>query len=510
MSQRESKSNTASISIASINAEIESLEQQISKLKVQREKLLDDHNPTNNACSKQSDETSFLQLQLTSSDILRYSRQLLLNDGWGMKGQTRLKASKVLVVGAGGIGSSALLYLASSGVGTIGIVDHDDVELTNLHRQTIHCEGTVGMPKVYSAKKRLEGLNSAICVCAYHVQLTHENVLDIVERFDVVVDASDNPQTRYIINDACVLCDITLVSGSAIGTEGQLTVYNYSYNGNNDDDSTLCTTTRRSGCYRCLYPIRKAKASKSRGNNSNSADGCKSCSDNGVLGTVPGIIGILQATEVLKILTDNSTTSSTSDGSGGTIMHNRLLMYDSLRTSFMSIKKPPASAKCSVCGPNATIRSMQDSYESSSITRGPAGTSSSSAKPGLQPQHCDEESYKEISCMEYQRIRESGAQHVLLDVRVPRQYEMCSLDGSINLPLEQLLDEENLNTIEGKSNGELPIYCLCRRGVFSVAATKRMDEVIAEGRRKGIHSVYNVKGGLTAWSKEVDDSFPQY
>merc|ERR1712238_215415 len=185
-------------------------------------------------------------------------------------------------------------------------MDMDNIEISNLHRQVIHSDCNAGvMNKAVSACKAMKDLNPTVQCTAIQQALSYENALDLVSMHDCIVDASDNPRTRYLLNDACVLAGKTFVSGSAMGTEGQMTVYKRS-----DHD-------KGSACYRCLYP------------RANPSEGCKSCSDNGVLGTVPGLIGILQATEVLKILT------------GGETMHDRLLMYDSLRCSFLNVKKPP-------------------------------------------------------------------------------------------------------------------------------------------------------------------------
>jgi adenylyltransferase/sulfurtransferase len=231
---------------------------------------------------------------LTSDQIARYSRQLLLSDGFGITGQQQLLSSSILVVGAGGIGSSLLLYLAAAGVGHVTIVDFDVVEKNNLHRQIIHRDqdaihnntsknrNITLKNKAQSAKEAMMGLNPSISVTALNLLLDDTNIMTLVPKHDVIVDASDNPSTRYLLNDACILSNKPLVSGSAMGTEGQLTVYNYCPSDNNP---------AKSACYRCLYP------------NPNPAEGCKSCSDNGVLGPVPGLIGVLQAVEVIKIVT---------------------------------------------------------------------------------------------------------------------------------------------------------------------------------------------------------------
>jgi len=446
---------------------------------------------------------SMVNNKLTPNQISRYSRQLLLSDGFGTAGQRKLLSSKVLVVGAGGIGSSLLLYLAASGLGHVTIVDYDVVERSNLHRQIIHCDhdavdGGVTfnnvktrMNKAQSAKEAMLRLNPTISITALDTCLNSSNITSLVKEHDVIVDASDNPATRYLINDACILCNVPLVSGSAMGTEGQLTVYNYNPiqdDSNHDDfDNNIFNNNtnggcKKSACYRCLYP------------NPNPMEGCKSCSDNGVLGPVPGLIGVLQAVEVIKIITGI-----------GKVMHDRLLMYDSLPCSFINLKKPPPKSNCAVCSSQATITSIQDSELSLQNTRGPAVSSCSIPVPSTAILSKEQR----ISCQDYNQLRLENKPHVLLDVRIPRQYEMCSLDGSVNIPLEEL--SSKLDVIEQLSHGEIPVYCLCRRGVASVEATRILQQS-KDGNMNDskIHSVFNIDGGLNEWVKSVDDQFPWY
>lgn len=420
---------------------------------------------------------------LRPDQISRYSRQLLLNDGFGVQGQKQLLSSSILVIGAGGIGSSVLLYLAASGVGHITIVDYDNVEMSNLHRQVIHRDenasksyNQAGMNKALSAKQAMLALNPTISVTALNIMISASNALELVSRHDVVVDACDNPLTRYLLNDACILAGKTLVSGSAMGTEGQLTVYNYQPGSTNNDGETKKQQTK-TACYRCLYP------------NPNPAEGCKSCSDNGVLGMVPGTIGILQAVEVIKIVTGI-----------GTPMHDRLMMYDALHCSFLNIKKPPSKSKCAVCSQEATIKTMADSAKSLVHVRGPSACAMPTTTNPSVP------SEQNISCANYNKVRTSNQPHILLDVRVQRQYEMCSLDGSINVPLEELQTKLDLIK-ELSNNGKLPVYCLCRRGIASAEATRILG--CNNNDNNGV-VVYNIEGGLTSWVQTVDPDFPQY
>eukprot|EP00538_Stauroneis_constricta_P002260 CAMPEP_0119550440 /NCGR_PEP_ID=MMETSP1352-20130426/3948_1 /TAXON_ID=265584 /ORGANISM="Stauroneis constricta, Strain CCMP1120" /LENGTH=512 /DNA_ID=CAMNT_0007596277 /DNA_START=25 /DNA_END=1563 /DNA_ORIENTATION=- len=436
---------------------------------------------TQNPATQDIPQGSSFVSQLDSDQIQRYSRQLLLQGGFGVEGQLKLAKSSVLVVGAGGIGSTVILYLAACGVGEMSIVDFDCVDVSNLHRQVIHQNDDVGVNKAESACRAIRNLNPLVQCRAITSPLTYENAHDLVSRHTCVVDASDNPQTRYLVNDACVLANRPLVSGSAIGTEGQLTVYNH--NGG--------------PCYRCLYP----KPSK--------AEGAKSCSDNGVLGTVPGTIGMLQATETIKLIT----------GTGRT-MHDRLLMYDSMECSFMSFKKPPRKSACAVCGDQPTIRSMTDSFEVSQVARG--------FSCEYVPIPLAEE--LQISCEEYAKVRDAQSPHVLLDVRVSEQFNLCTIPGAKNVPLanldSDLLDSilegemQNMNSNHDDDDDDdhndnddgvtqsIPVFCLCRRGIFSATATQLLNDAKAKHPQMG--PIKNIKGGLDAWRQRVDPDFPQY
>mmetsp|Transcript_2829 Transcript_2829/g.4020 ORF Transcript_2829/g.4020 Transcript_2829/m.4020 type:complete len:545 (-) Transcript_2829:369-2003(-) len=461
--------------------------------------------------SKSSLGTTMNNSVLSSDQITRYSRQLLLQDGFGVEGQRKLLSSSVLVVGAGGIGSSLLLYLASSGVGHITVVDFDDVDMSNLHRQIIHKNKDVGMNKAVSACRAMKDLNPTINCTPIEYPITFENAHGIVSKHDCVVDACDNPQTRYLLNDACILADKPLVSGSAMGTEGQLTVYNActqqneNVNGEERESQPFNgEKLKKSCCYRCLYP------------SINPMEACKSCSDNGVLGPVPGLIGILQAIETIKILTELPPFH----------MHEKLLQYDALRCSFYSVRKPGPRHDCSACGKDdhKKIKSMSDSKEVSEMARGPNIIQSTITCLQTQTLPLG----LNLSCPDYNRLREEGRPHVLIDVRVENQYEMCSLKGSVNIPLGRL--ESELDFIEEMSAGIKPIIFVCRRGIASVEATRILSNVISankseeikhKGQEEGvsstvnrtypsIHSVFNVQGGLNAWAKEVDLDFPLY
>lgn len=261
---------------------IKELEERVQRLEVENAQLrsLDDRKKSaeedeEDALGDKIDMALPALTHLSRDQIGRYSRQLLLQDGFGVQGQLKLLSSSVLIIGAGGIGSTAIMYLAACGVGRLTIVDFDEVDISNLHRQVIHKSKDVGMNKAESACRAAKDLNPTIECCVIRTPLNYDNALDLVSKHSCVVDASDNPKTRLLVNDSCVLANRPLISGSAVGTEGQLTVYNF--NGGS--------------CYRCLYP------------NPSASEGCKTCADNGVLGPVPGLIGVLQALETMKVIT---------------------------------------------------------------------------------------------------------------------------------------------------------------------------------------------------------------
>ena len=261
-------------------------------------------------------------MELTESEIQRYSRHIILQDVGG-KGQLKLKRAKVLLIGAGGLGSPAGLYLAAAGIGTIGLVDGDVVDLSNLQRQIMHSTATLGKPKVESGKKTLSAINPEITINAYHQLVDAENILSLVSQYDIVLDGSDNFTTRFLVNDACFFAKKTLVSGSIFRFEGQLT-----------------TIKPHQGfpCYRCLYPEPPP------------AGMVPSCQEAGVLGVLAGTIGVLQASEAIKEIL----------GIGETLA-DKLLIYDALDMKFRRVSRPKDPA-CRLCGPKPTITSLLQDY----------------------------------------------------------------------------------------------------------------------------------------------------
>lgn len=369
-------------------------------------------------------------------------------------GQRKLVASSVLLVGAGGLAASAAMYLAGAGVGTIGIVDFDDIEISNLQRQIIHKQAYAGCSKAVSAVKAIKEFNSEVKTFAYRCQFTSSNAMEIVKPYDLVLDCTDNVTSRYLINDACVLAGKPLVSGSALRMEGQVTVYHL---------------TPEAPCYRCMFKEPPPKAAQG------------SCSNEGVLGVVPGIIGCLQALEAIKILAGT-----------GEPLSSRMIMFDALSSTFRTFKLRSRDKNCAVCGDSPTIKELID-YERFC-------NASANDKPVPLSLLTDDQ---HIPIKKYAEEVHGKQKHILLDVRPALQYDICAVSDSINIPLSDLdarLDE--LKALVGDKE-PLPIYTICRRGNDSQRAVIKLETL-------GIGDVKNVIGGVAAWATQVDPEFPVY
>jgi sulfur-carrier protein adenylyltransferase/sulfurtransferase len=343
---------------------------------------------------------------LSHAEVLRYSRHLLLPEV-GVAGQRKLKAARVLTIGAGGLGSPLSLYLAAAGVGTIGIVDFDVVDLTNLQRQIVHGTSTLGRPKLESAAARLSDVNPNVRIEKHETRLTAENALDILRDYDIVVDGSDNFPTRYLVNDACVLLGKPNVYGSIFRFEGQASLF-YAAEG---------------PCYRCIYSEPPPPGL------------VPSCAEGGVLGVLPGIIGSIQALETIKWII----------GAGDSLL-GRLLLFDALKLRFreLQLRKDPA---CPICGPNPSIRELID-YEAF------CGIGAEPAYEG-----------PEISAEELRReMTDKGSNLVLIDVREPHEWEIAHIEGARLIPLGQL--PERLAELDGHSE----IVTHCHHGARSMKA----------------------------------------
>ncbi|XP_049963561.1 adenylyltransferase and sulfurtransferase MOCS3 isoform X1 [Schistocerca serialis cubense] len=438
----------------SLRAEIEELKKQL----YQKEKQL---NLLEQNVQLEEMVKNFEGTKLSNEEIGRFSRQIIV-PGIGVKGQLALKTSSVLIVGAGGLGCPSALYLAGAGVGHIGIIDYDEVELNNLHRQLLHSEASLGTPKVESAVEALKRLNSGVQVTPYHIQLDSQNALEIVKKYDIVVDATDNVATRYLLNDACVKAGRPLVSGSALQFEGQLTVYNY-------EDGP---------CYRCLFPVPPPPETVTN------------CGDGGVLGAVPGAIGVLQALEAIKIILKIPG-----------VLSQRLLLFDGSSGIFRNVRLRKKNPDCDVCGENPKITTLID-YEQF------CGSRANDKDHKLQLLDARDR----ITPLEYRRFLNEGKPHILVDVRPPMEYEICHLDNAINIPLDTLNNETVLcdikQHIDAKRNksSSLPVIVVCRRGNASQKGVIKLKEHLTEEAV----TIRDIIGGLHGWANDVDKLFPVY
>ncbi|TRY68339.1 hypothetical protein TCAL_01400, partial [Tigriopus californicus] len=378
---------------------------------------------------------------LSNLEITRYSRQLLLPE-WGVQGQLALKRGRVLLVGGGGLGCPSALFLGGCGVGTLGVVDFDEVDVSNLHRQVLHSEKKLGWSKVESIKTALRELNSLVHVETYPIALGSHNALDIISKYDVVLDCSDNVATRYLLNDACVLTNKPLVSGSALRFEGQLTVYNYN----------------QGPTYRCLFPEPPPPETVTN------------CSDGGVLGVIPGVIGTLQALEAMKIL-----------AGFGTPLSGKMLLFDGFSGAFRTVKLRPRQEK------SAQIVKLID-YEQFC-----GALATDKEKPlAVLP---DSERINVDQLQEF--LKSSARGFTLLDVRSEPEMDICHLVGSVNVPIGKIDKEVNVHKIQSdlKEKGANKLIVLCRRGNDSqkavLALKKTLKNVQIQDVKASNHSPAN-------------------
>lgn len=385
---------------------------------------------------------------LSTDEIKRYSRHLILPEV-GMEGQRKLKAGKVLLIGAGGLGSPAAMYLAAAGVGTLGIVDFDVVDTSNLQRQLLHGTADVGRPKLDSAKDRIHALNPHVQVETYETALSSENALQLFEPYDVILDGTDNFPTRYLVNDACVLLGKPNAYGSIFRFEGQASVFG----------------VKDGPCYRCLYPEPPPPGL------------VPSCAEGGVLGVLPGIIGTIQATETIKLLL----------GVGETLV-GRFMIFDALRMKFRELKlrKDP---DCPVCGDHPTVTALID-YEQFCGLRPDASQAGSDTESGTMSD--------EISAQQLKNELDAGAPLVIVDVREPQEYQINRIEGSVLIPLGELPQR-----YEQELNRDAAIVCQCKSGARSAKATAFL-------RTMGFTNVRNLTGGILGWIDQIDPSQAKY
>jgi sulfur-carrier protein adenylyltransferase/sulfurtransferase len=383
---------------------------------------------------------------LSPDETLRYARHLVLPE-IGPSGQARLKNSRVLVIGAGGLGSPVGMYLAAAGVGTLGIVDFDVVDASNLQRQIIHGTSDLGRSKLDSATARLREINPHVRVEGYPVRLSSANALGIMESFDVVIDGTDNFPTRYLANDACVLLGKPYVYGSVFRFEGQNSVF----------------AAAGGPCYRFLFAEPPPPGM------------VPSCAEGGVLGVVPGIVGTIQALEAVKLLL----------GIGDTLA-GRLLIFDAMRMRFreLGLRRDP---DCPVCGDSPTVTELIDYEQFCGIETGVQGESGMGQRE------------TEITVEELKESLDRGADISLIDVREPYEWDIGNLgrEGAKLIPLGALPERH----LEIDRASDVVVYC--RSGARSGRAAEFL-------REQGYARVRNLEGGILAWSEEIDPSIPKY
>jgi len=365
--------------------------------------------------------------ELTNDEIARYSRHLLLPE-IGVEGQKKLKAAKVLIVGTGGLGAPLALYLAAAGVGTIGLVDFDVVDASNLQRQIIHSTRDVDRPKVASARDRIRGINPYINVIMHDTMLTSENALGIIKNYDIVADGTDNFQTRYLVNDACVFLGKPNVYGSVFQFEGQASIFG----------------AKDGPCYRCLYPTPPPPGL------------VPSCAEGGVMGVLPGIIGTIQAAEAIKLIVG-----------GAKPLVGRLLHFDAWRMSFRELKldKEP---NCPVCGENPTIRELVD-YEQFC---------------GLK-KTTEEEPIDTITALDLKARLDRGERIQFIDIREPHERAIVKFPGAIVMPLGQI--PRRVEELDPSA----PAVFLCKIGLRSIMGIRALREIGYKGEMLNLRDGLN-------------------
>ncbi len=402
------------------------------------------------------------RVALEPAEVRRYGRHLTLPE-FGTCGQQRLKVSRVLLVGAGGLGSPLGLYLAAAGVGTLGLVDFDRVDESNLQRQVLYGQSDIGRPKAEAAVERLREINPLIKLEPHSTRLGIGNAMGLVGSYDVVVDGSDNFATRYLINDACVLAGKPSVWGAISRFEGQVSVF----------------WGRRGPCYRCLFPQPPPP------------DLVPSCAEGGVLGVLPGIVGSLQANEVIKLIA----------GIGESLI-GRFVIFDALRMRFreLSIEK---SARCPSCGPDPEIRQLSE------LDQAPCSTARLAVEPPAVEDHPDNRNKArhnlvdpaeppfEIDVEQLETWLDEGRDIDIIDVREPHENTICRIEGSRLVPMRQIMQDI------GHLDSEALTVVYCHHG-------PRSAQVVASLRRQGFGRVTNLGGGIDAWSLRIDPATPRY
>ncbi|KAF2638307.1 hypothetical protein P280DRAFT_471416 [Massarina eburnea CBS 473.64] len=433
---------------------------------------------------------------LNRNEYRRYGRQLIMPEV-GLQGHLRLKNASVLIIGVGGLGCPAAAYLAGAGVGTIGLVDGDVVEESNLHRQILHSTARVGMSKVDSAMVALHSLNPSVNLVPYKDRLTPETAISTIQDYDLVLDCTDTPASRYLVSDACVLTGKPLVSAAALRIDGQLMVLN--------NPPLPAGDTAGGPCYRCVYPKPPPPES------------IETCGEGGILGPVVGVMGVLQALEAIKVLTRSAPVSG--DGVVTAEPPSLLIFCAYTNPMFRSIRLRSRKAKCAACSAQATI--TPEALTSGSLDYVQFCGS-------IAPVHALN-SDERISAENYAKVRfdvnpftgfePKNDSHILIDVREKVQYDLCNIEGSVNIPYSAVtrIPARSGNTksaedpewiAELKKLPEKPVFVVCRKGNDSQITVRKMKELGLDNG--GQRWIGDIKGGLVAWRQNVDKEFPDY
>jgi len=404
--------------------------------------------------------------ELTIDEVRRYSRHLIIPDV-GMSGQKRLKNAKVLVIGAGGLGSPALLYLAAAGVGTIGIAEFDEVDESNLQRQIIHGQSDIGKSKALSAQESIAEANPYVDVVLHEQRLDNDNVFEVFEGYDLIIDGTDNFATRYMVNDAAYFLGIPYVWGSIYRFDGQASVFAAGLR--NGKDPVLAEAAADAPCYRCLYPEPPPPGM------------VPSCAEGGVLGVLCASIGSIQVNEAIKLLT----------GIGEPLV-GKLMIYDALEMSYrkLKVRKDP---NCALCGEHPTVDSLID-YDAfcGAVSEEAADAAAGSTISVVQLEHMLKER------------AEGSRDFVLVDVREPNEYEINQIPGSVLIPKGEFLNGNAIAQLQDLTgDGAKQVVLHCKSGV-------RSAEALAVAKGAGYADAVHVGGGVVAWVNQIDPSQPSY
>ncbi|KAK8089035.1 Urmylation protein [Apiospora hydei] len=462
------------LQIAKVEAELRGLRLQLSQLETSQEHAPRDQSLHNNT---PPEIESPWKWPLQQQEYERYARQLIL-PSVGIAGQLRLKSAAVLVVGAGGLGCPAATYLAGAGVGVLGLVDGDIVEVSNLHRQTAHSHTKIGMNKVDSLAEYCTDLNPRVNCVRHATPLTPANAAEIVSKYDVVLDCTDHPTSRYLISDACVLLQKPLVSASALRTDGQLIVLNNPPAPQGSKDG--------GPCYRCVFPQPPPP------------DGVLSCGEGGILGPVVGVMGVLQALEAIKLVAAGPPAQPE-------VPAPSLLLFSATGTStFRSIRMRGRRPDCFACGTSSSL--TLDALTSGMVdyvlfcgARSPVRV--------LTPE-------ERITAAAYSNMvaEKPGFAHVLLDVRDREHHAIGSIPGAVNVPFSMFQrtgmggqDGTRPDWLPESLPPDAPIYVVCRVGNDSQLAARKLKEMRSGSEHRFIG---DIQGGMEAWKREVDKSIP--